>query len=29
MHWIDPDHLPEVSGNFERFLSIRMAMPTA
>lgn len=20
MHWIDPDHLPEVSGNFERFL---------
>jgi hypothetical protein len=20
MHWIDPDHLPEVSGTFERFL---------
>ena len=20
MHWLDPDHLPEISGTFERFL---------
>jgi hypothetical protein len=28
MHWLDPDHLPEISGTFERFLLNRMATPT-
>ena len=28
MHWLDPDHLPEISGTFERFLLNPHGTPT-